>query len=150
MPGERILTYHNPNPIYSILTDAIRNKTRLPNESGFNPQTPSIPARSFFSFMSRNDTIAIYDPIDPAKTSGYQVVTEKPDAATFTDYGIEQSFYYDPAGDALISLVNKVTIKRAVYAENGAYRGRTPVTTMRYRPSPSSPEEKTRILLEAQ
>jgi len=135
-PGEeKVLTYQEPNPFQRILSDAGKGRIRLRNEMVDEERRPVVSPKKLMEQLTVRDTITVYDVNDPNITT-LQVAESTLDPSTVNGYGIEQSFYYDPKNDVLLSRVHRVVLKREVQSSGGLIRGRAPMVSIDYSAPP--------------
>lgn len=135
----RLLTRHQPNPIWCVLADAEAKGALLPNRSNRHTDSAWIRPGSFFVFLQGPiDTTPVRKGANGPITA-YKVSRSFLPPAALSTYGIEQSFYFNPKTNRLFSVVHRVVINRDCYRE-GKLVGITPVTELRYSFPPVSPE----------
>lgn len=128
----RLLTLQNPNPIYSVLQDALKGKVKLMNELDQSGGKKPFPAKELFTFGMPSDTIAVYDPT--GNFAKYQTVRSERNPENIV-IALEQEFYFDRKNQVLLSRVNKAVIKERRYSQNSkTFLGLSPLCSIIYQP----------------
>jgi hypothetical protein len=118
-PFDSVLTVHRTDIGSLIYQDVLKGRIRPIDIETNKP----IAVKNFLTWNMPADTMPLFDPVDPTKISGYQVVQSERSSSEFNRLRIKQDLYFDFKNERLYSVIKSVIIMMPVKSYDGSLRG---------------------------